>query len=458
MKSDEVVSYVQKQIQAGQLKSGDRLPTHREMAWELNCSVGTVTRAYGELERRGLTFGQVGRGTFVAPTRNDDVYENALSSFDPNRFAAGAAADLSLNRFFHPETGSAFANAFASLSERKPPPSYSDYIETRGRDTDLQIAEDWVSQLIGTVDKSHIVVCQGTQSGLYLTMKSMTKPGDTIAVEAFGYPGIKAAAMENRLKTAPVDMDDGGIVPSSFAELVQRHKIRMLVTNPTNQNPTGTTLSLERRHEIVKIAKENNIPIVEDGVYAPFQHQSIPSFYELAPEISIFLTSFSKVFSPALRVGYIVSPHRFIPKLISASKAINWTTSTISLDVVAELVQSGVVEKHRQELIREGRKRFQAATSYLENWMSPSLTAHSGFLPQLWLRLPDTLTPSEFTERARQQGIIVIGGDRFAMSRLLDDHYVRVCLMATQSRNELERALVQLKSIFETADAQPLIP
>ena len=457
MRADEVVSIVQEKIKTGELKPGDRLPTHRDMAWDLKCSVGTITRAYGDLERRGFTDGQVGRGTFVAPVGKPLSQLDPLSSFAQLDASSGNVADLSLNRFYHPSCGSIYADAFRHLSERYPQPSYSDYIDTKGRDEDLEAAQCWLEILVGHVPKKQIVVTQGAQACLFLTMQALAKPGDSIATEAFGYPGIKAAAQETGLKIQTVDMDAHGMIPEIFEDLCRRFNIKLLVTNPTNHNPTGTTLPLSRRHEIIEIANRHNVVIVEDGVYGPFQSEKIPSFYELAPDISLFLTSYSKVFSPSLRVGYAVVPERFIPRVVAVSKAINWTSSAVTLDLANHLVQSGVLHQHKNDLQGQGHFRFKLALGILKEWIDPIHHQKIGFLPHLWLRLPTTVTPSEFIENAQKMGVAVIGGDRFAMSRHLDDHYIRVCLMALPSQEQLEVALKKLAYLLETAEAQPLI-
>ncbi|OUR79450.1 hypothetical protein A9Q83_03325 [Alphaproteobacteria bacterium 46_93_T64] len=459
MKTTEIVTMVQEKIAAGILKPGERLPTHRDMAWDLKCSVGTVTRAYGELERIGITYAHVGRGTFVASgeTVDENGRRNPLWHFEQIQNQIFAPTDLSLNRFYHPDSGKAFTQGFQVLADRQPQPEYRDYIDTRGRAEDLSAAEKWLKPLIGHVETENIIVTQGAQSSLYLTMSALTKPGDTIATEAFGYPGIKAVAQDIGVKLQAIEMDDYGMLPEAFEAAAKRARVRLLVTVPTNHNPTGTTLPMERRREIIRIALEHNIPIVEDGVYAPFHDKCVSTFWEICPENSIFLTSFSKVFSPGIRVGYVVAPMRFMPKLVSSMTAINWMTSPITLDLINQQLKSGVVHKHRDDLIIEGGVRFSMAKEILGPWISATQIGQEQFLPHLWVRLPISISPSEFIEQARARGIALIGGDRFAMNRHLDDHYIRVCLMAVPEIKHLESALFILADLLSTSDVQPLI-
>jgi len=455
MKADEVVALIQSQIVSGVLTAGDRLPTHRDMAWDLKCSVGTVTRAYGDLERRGIIYGHVGRGTFVASQTGG--VQSPLASFDKGTRQFAVDIDLSLNRFHHPENTIDFSNALRALADRSPQSGYGDYIDTRGRNSDIQVAVRWLKSLIGEVKPANVMVTHGAQSGLYLAMKALAKYGDTIATESFGYPGIKAAAQEIGLKLHAVEMDEYGMIPEAFRMAVRRARVKLLVTVPTNHNPTGTTLPLQRRLEIVKIAQAADIPIIEDGVYAPFQEIEVPSYYEIDPENNVFLTSFSKVFSPGLRVGYIVAPDGMIPRLVSSMKAINWTTSAVTLDLIAQLLEVGTIASHRDDLIAEGQIRFKIAKQILSPWMTEGQLTQAQFLPHLWLRLPRSSTPSEIIERARDAGIALIGGDRFAMSRQLDDYFIRVCLMAVPARASLVDALRILGGLLSQEDMQSLI-
>ncbi|WP_084264791.1 PLP-dependent aminotransferase family protein [Sneathiella glossodoripedis] len=298
MRSSEIVYELRLQIKTGHLRPGDKLPTQRDMAWEFKCSLGTVTRAYAELERLGLTYGEVGRGTFVAEQSDLEQRLSPLSSFATDFGHGGVGVDLSLNQFYHAETDQAMSFAMRRIAKREPYADYSNYNDTRGRYQDLEVAQSWLEEILGgywSLDK--LMITQGGQGGLFLAMKALTSPGDTIATEAFGYPGIKAAALEANLKIQAVEMDDYGMRPESFAALCERHDIKLLVTNPTDHNPTGTTLPLERREEITVIARKHNVIIVEDAVYAPFQVEPSKSFVELAGDVSIYITSFSKVFS-----------------------------------------------------------------------------------------------------------------------------------------------------------------
>ncbi|MEH6401819.1 MAG: PLP-dependent aminotransferase family protein [Sneathiella sp.] len=459
-KSEDVVHFVMRKIDSGELKAGDRLPTHRDMAWNQKCSVGTVTRAYAELERRGVTYGQVGRGTYVFGTQqdNEQVGQGMFLPLDNDPISEpGLFADLSLNSFHHPDLGESYKSAFEFLASHGPQGGYRSYFDCRGRPSDRHYAAQWLEHLVGEVNDNNILITQGAQSGLYSAMAALTGAGDSIATEAYGYPGIKAAAQELGLRISAIEMDDFGMIPAAFEASVKRGKIGLLVTVPTNHNPTGTTVPIERRLEIIRIAKEHNVLILEDGVYGPLQVKNVPTYRELCPETALYLTSFSKVFSPGLRVGYLVAPENLIPRLVSRLTAVNWMTSPITLDISNYLLDTKVIQKYQADHKKECERRFIFAKNLLKPWLADAVVGSGVCLPHLWAQLPASLASSATIEHARSEGIALIGGDRFVMNRQLDDHFVRICLMAVPDFEDFKRAITILYRVFSGQTAAALI-
>jgi len=455
MKTKDVVSLLEQQIMDGTRKAGERLPTHRDIAWDLKCSVGTVSRAYAELERRGLTTAHVGRGTFVAAPVSDKDGNGRFLPISEDKDEG--VIDLSLNRFFHSGAQGKFQRIMRDLSHRVPQNGYRDYIDSRGREQDLYWGQRWVSLLTGPIPEEHMMVTQGAQSAMFLSLGALCNPGDTVAIESFGYPGIKAAAQAQKFKVQVVEMDEEGMKPESLSVICEKGLISAIVTVPTNHNPTGATMPLERRRAVVEIAQKYDIPIIEDGVYAPFHNRDLPTFYELDPDHGIFLTSFSKVFSPGLRVGYLVAAERYMRKLAPRMTSMSWMTSPILLDMANQLISSGEITAHRRDLWEEGQLRYQQACSILKNWLPDYQRRGQPFLSHLWLPVPSGLVLTEMLERCQQAGVQLIGGDRFSMTNQQNTNFVRLCLMGESSIQRMELGLKTLRGVLEVADDHELI-
>lgn len=451
-KTEKIVDHFRTQIESGQLTTGDQLPTHRDMAWEWKCSVGTVTRAYRELERRGLTRGETGRGTYVFGTERDLSVAGKGIFFPPapKEIATEKAIDLSMNCFRHPHMERYFQQGLAGLAAYNSYQRFNIYNDSRASPRDREIAVQWLKSQISSVSEDNVIITQGAQSGLYVTMTSLTQPGDIIATEEFGYPGIRAAADSLGLSVAALPMDEGGLIPDGFEAACRRGGIKLLVTVPTNHNPTGTTLSLSRRQRISEIAERYNVLIVEDAVYTHLDTTGIPSFRELSPAISIYITSLSKILSPALRLGYIVAPVTLIHRLNTQMTTINWMTSPMLLDLAGYFLSSNIVSKHAAILRKECRSRQLLGISRLAPWLSrvqietPSPQSH------LWVVPDNGMTASDLAVQAARENVLVVASDSFNMSKRAPLQAVRVCLMAVENQKILDQGLTTLARILGT--------
>jgi len=453
-KFEEIVEAIVELIDEGTLKPGDQLLPHRQMAYEYKCSIGTASRAYAELERRGLTYGKVGQGTFIYGTDKDAATVGKGMFFPEESWTDGNQdlIDLSKNSYFHKETDAHLRRAFQQLAMQNEPERYLDYFDSRGRPQDRQVAAHWLREQLGAVDPDKIIVTPGVQAGLYLAMSTLASAGDVVVSEAFGYPGFRAAARELDLRLVPLEMDEDGLCPNAFEQACKRGNVKILVTAPTNHNPTGITQPLARRVKLIEIAQRYHVHIVEDAVYAPLQSRALPSYGQLAPADTIYLTSLSKAFSPGLRVGYMVAPLPLIPRLATKMTAINWMTSPVTLDMVNYLLKSGIAEKQARDLVQICGCREALAIRLLGPWLRARRDLAASPLAHLWLKIPASITMKTFVEAARDKDIVVLGGDSFALTKTVEAQHIRLCLMAEPDEKRLKSGLKSLEGLLLEAD------
>jgi DNA-binding transcriptional MocR family regulator len=449
-KFEEIVDLLIRKIEEGEYQPGDRLPTHRDLAYETGCSIGTASRAYAELERRGVCYGRIGQGTFVYGTSRDAAGVGRGAIFPEESWSEGqlGLTDLSKNSYFHADTEGRLRDAAQRLLRRNDPAAYFSYSDSRGRPRDREVAAGWLSTLLEQVELENIIITHGAQSALYLAMATLANAGETIATEALGYPGIRAAAYELDLRLASIAMDRDGLVPESFEEICKRGNAKLLVTVPTNHNPTGATQPLARRERVIEIARRYNVTIVEDGVYASLQNWGLPTYRDLAPDISLFVTTMSKVMSPALRLGYMVAPGRLIPRLATRMTTMTWMTSPIILDMANFLIQSGQVAEQGRQLVSICARRERLAHDILGRWLARPLSPSHSPLSHLWIRMPDEQSMSEFVLSARRENIVVVAGDSFAVNKSVRVNHVRICLMAEPKEDRLVKSLNRLATLL----------
>ena len=296
--AEKLVRALAGDILEGRLEAGARLPAHRDLAWSLKIGVGTVTKAYAVLERRGLTRSVKGRGTFVA----------LVQSHKP------AGIDLSFNQPPAMLSERMLRRTLASIAKSVDPSLFTHYPPALGHDEHRRLMAQWLNDLGMPAEPERVVLTSGAQQALSVAFAVALRPGGTIFCEALTYPGVITLARFAGYRLAGVAMDDEGMIPAALEEaLAGRPKgVRsaILYIMPTMQNPTTATMGTARRQEIAEICRRHGIVIVEDDVYSLVPLPGRPPIATLAPERTFYVNSLSKTVSPGLRIGSLVVGHR----------------------------------------------------------------------------------------------------------------------------------------------------
>src|SRR5215469_1419564 len=335
-------------IRAGRLPVGTRLPTHRDLAWNLKVTVGTVTRAYAEAERRGLISGEVGRGTYVRPTST--ITDPALRG-EP---MGPDFVDLSLNR---PQTGEEPALVAKGLREIAESPDLEALLQYQphaGRPIDRAAGARWIAHGGVKTNPSQVLVTQSGQNAVASVLSAVTQPGDTVAVESLTYPGVRSAASLLSLRLAPIAMDDEGMLPDAFAALCRSGNVKALYCLPTLHNPTATILSEERRRAVAETARKHGVALLEDDVYGFLLQKPPKPLPAFAPERGYYITSTSKSLAPGLRIGYVHVPSEAVERVAAALRATVYMATPLMAALATRWIEDGtadrLVEQKRSEI------------------------------------------------------------------------------------------------------------
>jgi DNA-binding transcriptional MocR family regulator len=425
-----IVDALATDIAAGKLSEGIKLPTHRDLAYRLGVTVGTVTRAYQEAERRGLVSGEVGRGTYVRPP---GFTMRALTIPEPDP-QGGGPIDLSLN--FPPSTEAApiIAEALTHLANSNSLPRLLEYQPHCGISRHRAAGAAFMARPDFPVDPERVVVTAGGQHAMAVVMGALAVPGDWVLTETLTYPGIKALATTMRLNLKGVAIDDEGLIPEALEQACRQHAPKALYCTPTLQNPTTATMGEARRQRIVDICRRYNVVIVEDDIYGFLLPEGPPPLTRFAPDISFYIVSMSKTSAPGLRVGYISGPSR-----IAVSDGIRhtiWMAPPLMAEVATMMIESGAARelacRHRAEGIARQRLVRQKLTGFD---YTASETAFHG-----WLSLPAPWHGAEFANEAKARGVLLKPADVFSTAQPVPDA-IRICTCAARSIGDLERAL-----------------
>lgn len=413
-------------IQEGTLSPGSRLPSERDLAEELGMSRTTVTTAYRELESRGLVRGHVGRGTFVcAPPQADDApfawrgkvstrvqrtsdrdfHELLHDSVNPAliSFAAGCPA---VDCFPFDEY-----QRIAQQVMKREGPRILGLAATEGQPA---LRRALAARMDVKPDK--VLVVSGSQQALDLLARCLLDPGDTVLMERPSYVGAIRS-----FRSAGANLVGWDVSRNDFDELedlILRYRPKLFYINPTFQNPTGRTLALRERRDLLKLAARYRLPVIEDDAYRELCYEGPPppSLRELDEHnIIIYLSTFSKVLAPGLRLGWIVASESIVDQLAEIKLTLDHFTEGLGQLVVAEMLRTGLFDHHVKKVRGEHKKRRDALVGSLRRELPPRTLEFSvpGGGMYLWCRLAQHLESKSLLRAAMAGGVVFANGELF---------------------------------------------
>ncbi|MCC6793361.1 MAG: PLP-dependent aminotransferase family protein [Thermomicrobiales bacterium] len=457
------------EITTGVLSAGSRLPSERELAEQLGLSRTTAMNAYRELEARGMVRGQVGRGTYVCAIghHNGDtpfawqgkVALSAQRTLDHTirglvredegetiSFAAGSSAqDL-----FPLEAFRALTN---EMLDRHPATALG-LGPTEGQRT---LREAIAARY--RVRPEQVLILTGSQQGLDLIARCLLDPGDVALVDRPGYLG--AIQTFHAAGVHPIGWDVRRADPDELEHLLQRYRPKLIYTNPTFNNPTGRTLPIGVRQEMLALAARYRVPIVEDEPYRDLYFRAAPPkmLRELDDQqLVIQLGTFSKALAPGLRLGWLIAPDGIVDQLTLVKQRSDLFGPGLSQLVVAELLRRGVFERHMQTLRTHHIERYRAAVTALER-VAPALRlSWSGVEGgvYLWIQTSTEIDTRLLATAAREAGVAIVAGESFYADGA-GRHEFRLCF-ARQTPERIGEGIRRLARVIATDDRIRLRP
>jgi DNA-binding transcriptional MocR family regulator len=455
-----LVELVEGGIARGDVPAGHRLPPERDLAKALRVSRATVVSAYRELESRGLVRGYVGRGTFVSAKPDagsapfawrGKISASALQATDTAiRDLVRAASDPALMSLAAGEPAldcfptEAFHRAMNDVLAKDAATAWR-----HGSTEGLPRFRAALAERFGG-EPEHILVIAGAQQGLDLLTRCLVDRGDAVILDRPGYLGAiqtfrNAGARLVGWDIARADVDE-------LEELLLRYRPKLIYTNPTHHNPTGVTLPIRARRELLELAARYRVPIVEDDTYRELALESVPppSLFKLdeARNVVIRINSFSKMLAPGLRLGWISAVKPIVEQLALIKQQIDPHTQNLSQMVVCELVQRGVFDRHLVTLKAEHRRRRDAMVQALRQQVPAGALRFA--VPDggmyLWCQLPSRVRARAVQERAARESVIVVTGEPFYVDQG-GAHQLRICYTSQPSERAPRAAQIIARAI-----------
>ncbi len=435
----QIADQIEKTIQSGELAENYRLPTHRALADLLSVTVGTVTRGYAELERRGLIEARVGAGTYVRASNSGRWAFDSLEGdaqqchLDYNIPPYFDRADM-LNRAMH-----ALAKQPQVLNQSMLYQQPEGFLQHR------KVVADWLQRQGVALTAERLLFSSGAQHAVQMALGAYCRAGDTLLVEKHTYPGIISLARQKQLTLKPVEMDDEGLLPDALDAACRLYQPRLLYCMPTLQNPTTATMSLVRRKAILDVCYNHDLHVIEDQVNGLLPEQRPEPLVNLAPELVIHLGAFSKCLAPGLRVGYLQVPKALHQLMINTLQNHSWMISPLLTGIARELIRTGDADKVLAQIRQEMKARQQISDHYLSEF---GARITDGCF-HVWLPMPEHLHLSDFIAAASERGVILKSSEFFSPPRTSTLPAVRLSISAPDSHKALERGLSTLRGILQ---------
>jgi GntR family transcriptional regulator / MocR family aminotransferase len=466
----QIEGYLRQTILSGNLSANTRLPACRQLAHDLGVNRSTIENAYSALEAQGLVFSKMGSGTYVLqqdtiPTspkhRSNTHLPLWQQSFNnQNTISISDVIDDMLQAAGHPRpinfaSGISDARQFPAEEFRKTLQS----VMRRDQITALEygdpngyaplregIAHILASQGLQTRPES-ILITAGSQQAIFLASQVLLKLNDTILVENPTYPAAIDLFRTLGYQIVGIPMDNQGMQVEKLEKLLQQYHPKLIYTIPNFHNPTGTCLSSARRRQLIVLAERYNVPILEDDFVGDLRYEghAQPSLKALDPGGQvIYVSTFSKMLVPGLRVGFIVADGPVYESLLSYKRLSDLATSTLIQRSLDAFVTIGRYQTYLHRSSQTFRKRrdamLKAIKSYMPTKISFDIPAGGLFI---WLRLPDSISADKLLPFACKEGVAFVPGKFFFTDNIGIGEWIRLNF-ASQSVEDIEEGIRRL--------------
>lgn len=435
----QIFDQIRRQILSGALMPGFRLPPERKLAESLDVNRSTVLNAYRELKAEGLVASHVGQGTVVLPYLHEQ--KSTIGS---------VVQEPAWNQVFSQYSnslGSLIVKDLLSLANRRDVISFATGIASpvsgpveilAGLEQELVGMKNYKAMMPSPVEgftslreaiagfmqkrgvychTEEVMLLSGSQQGIDLAARIFVDPGDVVVVEEPSFfPAIQVfRAAGARVMGVPVD--EGGLQLDMLEQLLQRYRPKLIYTMPNFQNPTGIEMELDRRRQLLELAYKYRVLILEDDAYGDLCYDGLPLPTLKSMDSQgyvIYLSTFSKIVFPGLRLGWMAAHKKIVQKFAAARQNMDLHASSLSQRAVERFMTGGGLDLHLPRVCSDYRKKRDAMLEALLRYAPAGLSwnrPRGGYY--IWCRLPEKVTAEKLIPQAAERKVVFVPGTPF---------------------------------------------
>lgn len=313
-----------------------------------------------------------------------------------------------------------------------------------GSKDDRQIAAGWISRNGAAISEENMFMAISGHQAIIVSLLAASLQGTAVAVDEFTYSNFPAIARLLNVQLIACKTDEKGMLPSSLEAASAQYNIRGIYLMPTINNPTGVVMPLERRMELIGIARKNGQVIIDDDAYGFLAENPPANFAQLAPDLGWYIYSLSKPFAPDIKVAFMAAPERYKEQIITALKLTSSNPSTFFTRLVSDAITNGELEDLIRRKRIEGKRRQTITREVLSGY---DVQGHeNGF--HCWLKLPAGITSNGLHASLLQEGVEVIPGLAFNAPGVSAGEYIRIAMGAEKDMNKVIQGLEIIKNLL----------
>ncbi len=435
-------------ITDGLIRPNDSLPSSRILAKDLNVARNTIIAAYKELEFDGYITAKERQGYFV----NKKLYAN-YSKTNKNDFSDSNSPEW-IDRLITKKPSTKI-NIKKSEDWQRLPYSFTvgqldqtlipfyEWREVVRHSSTVPEIKKWnidhvdsddpslIKQIQSKVlpkrgiwaSKDQILITSGSQNAIYILSSLLVKEQTVVGIENPGYPDVRNLLSFKTENIAPIPVDDEGLVVNSI-----NTNFDLIYTTPSHQYPTGVTMSMARRKQLLKYAQDNNTVIIEDDYEAEinFQKKPNPSLKSLDKHNNvIYVGSFSKAFAPGLRLGYMVAPESFIKEARALRRLMLRHIPANNQNSVALFIGLGHYHNMFNKIQRINRERWELINKKIKEEPLLSCTPTVGG-STFWIKIPESVNSAMLCNKILEKGVVLRPGDASFINENCPKNYIRL--------------------------------
>ncbi|WP_077369299.1 MocR-like pyridoxine biosynthesis transcription factor PdxR [Anaerosalibacter sp. Marseille-P3206] len=431
-------------IETGKLEEGEKLPSIRSLAEELGVNNVTVVNAYKQLEQESYVYSKKGSGTYVRKSdselqfgcfedENMDLMTNGILSMSENSINFASASPTP--ELFPVEE---FKKVLIEVLNRDKGNAFV-YPEINGygplRESISLFLKEYYQ--IDTLP-SEIQITSGGQQGIDLLSKTLIQPGDYIFLENPTYSGAVAAFKSRGANIVPISIKEDGIDIEELNKMIKQYHPKFLYIMPCYQSPTTYSYSEQKKIELLNIAYENNLYIIEDDFLSDLSYgeKRLPLKTMDTHGHVVYIKSFSKILMPGLRIGFLTAPKKIFGSIVRAKHTTDITSSGFIQRAFDLYLRSGFWKSHIERTKIEYGEKYQLLLKKIKSLEKHNISFKEpkGGL-SIWLKLPENINSVELYNECAKNNVIIVPGEIFFINKNKQySNYIRLSFGSVSKR------------------------